>query len=129
MITNNQIQTAFYDALGNAGLGYEIAYPGVDFTPPDSGEWLEVRFLPNEGVDNGLGYSDSYVPQGIFQVSAATRPGNGVIQIGKVADDVAAVFPKGAGVGPVRVWRHPYQQQFVTMDDRVMIPVTVEYSA
>lgn len=127
--TNNQIKTAFYDLLSAANLGYPISWPGVDFTPPASGYWLEVMFFPNEGLDNGLRYADTVIPRGLFQVSSVTRPGKGSVGLGSVAEEIRATFPKGTQiVDMVRVIRQPWDMELEPQDDRMMIVVTVEYS-
>jgi len=130
MIDNNQIQTALFDMLDSAALGYPIAWPGVDFTPPDSGLWLEVSFFPNEPMQDGIGDGASAAPRGNFQIAAADRPGAGVVNVTDLATTVAGIYPKGTViVDPVRVRLTPYQLQLVKMDDRLMIPVTIPYGA
>ena len=127
--TNTQIQSALYDILIAANLGYPIAYPGIDFTPPASGVWLEVTLFPNEGIDSGLGYSSTTIPQGIFQVSAVDRPGNGVFPVTNAAQEVQSAFPKGTTIAEsVRVQRSPYQMDPIFEGDRLYIPVTIPYS-
>ena len=127
--TNAQIQKALFDLLIAANLGYPTSWPGLDFTAPASGVWLEVSFFPNEGIDDGLGYDSTTIPQGIFQVTAATRPGDGVFPVTNAAQEVQAVFSKGTTIStPVRVQRSPYQMDPIFEGDRMMIPVTITYS-
>ncbi|AGH31821.1 tail terminator [Salicola phage CGphi29] len=129
MSTNNDIKKAFYDKLKAANLGYDIAFPGVNFTPPEKAAWLEVTFAPNRGFDNGIPNSSTLVPQGMFQVACMDRPGTrGSFRAGEAADQVKAVFPKGESLtGSVRVSRNPYDLELDAGDDRLMIAVTVEY--
>lgn len=127
--TNNQIYTAAITLLNNAALGYPISWPGFNFTPPDSGVWLEVEFFPNTGLDNGLRYADAVVPQGIYQVACVNRPGVGLADIHAAADQIRALYAKGTTlIDNVRVIREPYDMELETMDDRLMVVVTVEYS-
>ncbi len=127
--TNTEIQSAFYDQLRTAFPNADIAYPGLDFTPPASGVWLEVSFFPNEGIDSGLSYDSTTVPQGLFQVSTVDRPGNGVFPVTNAAQEVQAAFSKGTTIStPVRVQRSPYQMDPIFEGDRVMVPVTIPYS-
>lgn len=129
MTTNNQIKQALFSLLQSANLGHPIAWPGCNFEPPGSGEWLEVSFFPNEGIDNGLSYSDGVTPQGIFQVECVTRPGRGTVKLGAVADQVRGAFLKGQTItGMVRVIRTPYDMELDPRDDRMSIVVTIEYS-
>lgn len=128
--TNKTIYTALITTLNGAALGYPVAYPGYNFTPPDTGAWLEVNFLPNRGIDDGLANNSDVAPQGIFQVMAASRPGAGLDAVQQAAQAVIGTFPKGTTVsGLVRIQRHPYQGSAMKEDDRLMIPVTIEYSA
>ena len=130
MINNNQIQTALFDILASSALGLPIAWPGMNFTPPSSGQWLEVSLFPNEPTENGISDISSVMPRGNFQVAVADRPGAGVVTMTKTANDVQALYARGTVlVDPVRIQRMPYQMQMVKMDDRMMIPVTMPYSA
>jgi hypothetical protein len=65
---NSDIIQAFFTQLNDAALGYDIAWPNVDFTPPATGIWLEVSHFPNRGIDTTLS-SQSVIRQGLFQVS------------------------------------------------------------
>ncbi|HEY7885456.1 MAG TPA: phage tail terminator-like protein [Cellvibrionaceae bacterium] len=126
--TNNQIFTGFADKLIAASLGYGIAWPGIEFTPPATGFWLEVNHFPNRGRDEGLAYDSSYVPEGIIQVNVCDRPGEGIIPANAIVDQLLAVFPKGETLsGSVRISRKPYATERMDMDDRFMIPVVFEY--
>lgn len=130
MITNTQIQTAFYALLAAETLGYRITYPGRTNTPPESGYWLVVDFFPGNGIQNGIANSSSILPEGLFQVSAYTRPNSGIVGLSGVADEIISAFPKGTVlVDPVRISRTPYQSPRIDLDDRIMIPVTIPYSA
>ena len=125
--TNSTIQTALNDILIAASLGYPIAWPGIDFTRPDSGEWLEVTFLPNRGVDDRLANDSEVSPQGIYQVVVASRP-QSEIRLRVVAQTVQAVFTKGTRIADnVRVTRHPYTGTLQAESSRMSIAVTVEY--
>lgn len=129
MITNKQILEAFITALNNAALGYDIAWPGVDFMPPDSGIWLALSHIPNQGVQDGIEDAADVVPRGMFQMSAYTRPGSGVFGITSAADTIVSTFTKGTVLSsPVRITRTPYQSPRVDEPDRIYIPVTIEYS-
>ena len=128
-MTNNQIKTAFYGVLNTAALGYQISWPGVNFTPPATGSWLEVMFFPNESLDNGLAYDSQTIPRGIFQVSCVTRPGAGTVALGAIAEQIRTTFAKGTTItGSVRVIREPYDMELEPFEDRIKIVVSVEYS-
>ena len=127
--TNRQIAQALFSTLQAGALGYPIAWPGFDFAPPASGPWLEVQFMPNQGIDNGLAPTDVTVPQGIFQVNVFARPGDGIIGMNAIADDVKALYPKNATItGFIRVQRRPYSMEIEGDPDRMMVMVTIPYS-
>ena len=129
MTTNNQIQKGFGDLLIAASLGYEVAWPGVNFDPPTSGTWLQVRFLPNSGSQPGYGVSDSVYKQGIYQVTACARPGGGAIDLTDVAREIIDSFPRGTVISNnIRVTREPYDGSLISTEDKIMIPVTIEYA-
>ena len=129
MKTNNQIQQVFFNLLRSANLGYAIAWPGVNFTPPGTGIWLEVAFFPNQGIDDGLPYNSSVTPIGIFQVSAVGRPGSGVIPLEAAADAIRGAFARGTTITtPVRVSRAPYNMSLIETDDKIFIPVSIPYA-
>ena len=127
--TNTTIATALFSQLTDASLGYPIAWPGTDFTPPATGIWLEPMFIPNTGIDNGLAATDTTIPQGIFQVGVFDRPGRGVLAVNRAADDVKAAFLKNATItGLVRVQRHPWSFEIQPDGDRLSVIVTIPYT-
>ena len=127
--TNRQIAQALFTTLQDGALGYPIGWPGLEFTAPTTGSWLEVQFMPNQGIDNGLAPTDATVPQGIFQVNVFARPGDGIIGMNEIADDVKALYPKNATItGLVRVQRNPYSMQIEGDPDRMMVMVTIPYT-
>jgi hypothetical protein len=126
--SNSTIQTALNDILIAASLGYDIAWPGLPFTPPTSGAWLEVTFLPNRGVDDRLANDGHVSPQGIYQIVCVSRP-QSELKLRSVAEQVMAAFPKGTPIsGNVRVGSHPYTGTLRSDADRMSIAVTIEYS-
>ena len=127
--TNTTIATALFSHLAAASLGYPIAWPGTDFTPPASGIWLEPMVMPNTGIDNGLAPTDGTVPQGLFQVAVYDRPGRGILEVNRAADDVKAAFLKNATItGLVRVQRNPWSFEIQPEDDRLAVIVTIPYT-
>jgi len=127
--TNTTIATALFSQLTDAALGYPIAWPGTDFTPPASGIWIEPMVMPNTGIDNGLAATDETTPQGLFQVSVFDRPGRGILAVNRAADDVKAAFLKNATItGLVRVQRNPWSFEIQPDADRLSVIVTIPYS-
>lgn len=129
MTTNAQLLSELCSRLQIAALGYPIAWPGVDFQPPESGIWLEVSFFPTQGIDQGLAPGDTVVPQGIFQIAVMARSGVGYVPVLAASDSVMAVYPKNTTIiAPVRVQRAPYVFDLPVSGDRIGAIVTVPYS-
>lgn len=128
MTTNAEITQAFFEKVSGAALGYPIAYPSITFTPPDSGNWLELSFMPNNGIDQGLS-SATVISQGLLQVNICGKPNGGLIPLQTISDTVAALFVKNTVLsGLVRVSRTPYTTDIISLDDRQLLPLTIEYS-
>lgn len=126
-MTNADIQAAIYERI--ATLNKPTAYPGVNFTPPANGEWLEVIFQPNKPVQQGLS-NDSYAAKrGLFTVMVCGRPGNGVFALETLTQQVVEAFPKGFIIGGmIRVSRTPYALSMQPEGGAMRIPVTIEYT-
>ena len=125
---NKDIIQAFFSTLSSANLGYPIAWPNVDFTPPPIGYWLEVSHFPNSGIDVSLS-AQQVIRQGIFQVSVMGRQNTGVLGMADVCDEVAAVFPKLTTLSTARVSKMPYAISAVAIDNgKIELPLTIEYS-
>jgi hypothetical protein len=135
MTTNNTILMACDQILIDAELGYPIAFHGIPFSPPPAtGVWLQVTYLPNEGIQQGIGNDATVIEQGIYQVMACRRIVDatitgGVTPLQSALALVAAEYPKGKIItGLVRVQRSPYQSSLIEDEDRMMIPLTIQYS-
>ncbi len=129
MQTNSDIYQAFIDKMNTEfGGTFSISYEGYSFTPPASGVWLEVKHLPNNGIDQSINGS-GVLAQGMFQVNVVNRKEKGIISLQNVAELVQVAFPKASNItGLCRVSRAPYQSTPLTMDDRLIIGVTIPYS-
>jgi len=122
------LRTELMQQIQAAGFSIPIAWPGVNFTPPASGTWIEVTLFENEPLQPGLA-SDAVVHQvGILQINVTNRPGQGFVGIEATANQVIAAFPKGTRIGVHgKVTRTPYKQSGITEGDKIMIPVRIEY--
>jgi hypothetical protein len=134
MTPNNTILMACDQILIDAALGYPIAFHGIPFTPPTSGVWLQVTYQPNEGIQQGIGNDADTIEQGIYQVMACRRIVDatitgGVTPLQSALALVAAEYPKCKIItGLVRVQRTPYESSLFEEDDRMMIPLRIQYS-
>ena len=129
MNNNSDIYQAFIDKVDTTfGNVYKISYEGYTFDPPDTGIWLEVKHMPNNGIDQSINGS-GVLAQGMFQVNVVNRKEQGIISLQNVAELVQAAFPKSSAItGLCRVSRAPYQSSPLTLDDRLIIGVTIPYS-
>ena len=130
MTPTTNIMAAFFSQLETAFLGIPISWPGADFTPPDSGEWLEAEFFPNEPEKLGIALADYRAEVGILQVSVVSRPGpNGFFTIAPIARDVIDAFPIGHTItGPIRVSQEPSVFKAEAQGpDRIMLVVSIPY--
>ncbi len=110
-----------------------IAWPGVYMTPPDTGMWLETRFIPSESDDLVWDNDTQKNTTGSMLVRVYYRPGinagqNSQVSASEIADSVARLFPKGLGVGAVRILKIPSQGPAVDLDDRSYVPIMIPYS-
>jgi hypothetical protein len=104
-----------------------VAWPGVNFTPPQTGQWLELAWSPNETRNLTLG-NDGAQLRGFGQVSCCTRPGAGSVSVLTLADDIVELFAKGTPLGNATVERKPWLSSVLTADERISAPVTIRYS-
>lgn len=108
-----------------AARSLPIAFPAVKFAAPEQGQWLEVSWVPGATRNYGLADTGPSLLQGLAQVSVCERPGDGIVGLTELADEVIAAFAKGTVFGPVRVYRKPYQSGSIIDPARVMVPVTI----
>jgi hypothetical protein len=106
-----------------------VAYPNISFTPPDSGQWLELQFFPNETRNAVMGDDGPSDHVGFFQLGCCERPGIGLSSVATLAGLVIAAFPKGTEFSVGRLDRKPWISSVLEDDARVMLPVTIPYRA
>lgn len=112
-----------------AAQGLTISYPGIHFTPPDTGSWLELIPFWNDGIDYGVATSGPTVEQGFFRLMVCCRSGAGLTAPQQLAEAVIAAFPKGSTFGPASTDGMPSMGGPFQHDDRVVIPVTIRWRA
>lgn len=106
-----------------------VSYPGLPFTPPASGYWLEVQWFPNETQNYGIAFDGPSVLRGFGQVSVCTRPGTGLVKPMDLAGLVIETFDKGTRIGDALVYRKPWASSVIQDNERLMIPVTIMWQA
>jgi hypothetical protein len=122
------LREAVMTMIESAGFTQPIAWPGVNFTPPNNGQWLEVIILENDPQQDYIGNDAPVCERGIITISAVTRPGLGEVGIETLARTVQAAFPKGALIdGALRVTKAPTRRSTIVGPDRIMLPVDIVY--
>lgn len=123
------ILTAFLDRLQAfaTAKGLPVAYPGVHFTPPDAGMWLEAAWFPNETRNLVLGNDGSQL-RGFGQVSCCARPGSGILPVANLSGEVISHYAKGVLLGVATVEKKPWASSVLIGDERISVPVTVPYA-
>lgn len=104
-----------------------VAYPGIGFTPPSAGQWLELVWIPNETENYGTADDDPSLLQGLAQVNVCYRPGPGIVGGLALAKQVIAAFGKGTEFAGMRVYRKPWVASVIEDPERVMHPVTIPW--
>lgn len=129
MTTQTELFAAIFHGVSifAAANNLPVKYPAKKFTPPASGEWLELSIAPND-IDSTLSEQASF-KRGIVQVNVAGRPDTSPLKLTAIADLITLKLPKGLFiVDSVIVARTPYQTNVLELDDRVLLPVTINYS-
>ena len=126
MAADKSILDGAFSHTASYSTALTIAWPGVDFTPPSEGLWLEVSIFPNE-PDNYSWDDETQEFMGFLQVSVYGRPGSGIYGLTDEAESIIAHFPKGTALGPVRVSQRPYLRPVVIDGEAHFIPVTIPY--
>ena len=125
-MTNTDILTALFQQV-SAWASVPVAYPGITFTPPASGRWLEIYHAPND-LDPDL-TGDHIVRRGFFTINVCGRPNSGAVPLYALAESVAAQWPKETAITTgVFCTRRPLQLSLVADDDRIQVPVSIAYS-
>ena len=125
-MTNTDILTAFFTQV-QAWATVPVAYPGITFTPPASGRWLEIYHAPND-LDPDL-TGDTVIRRGFFTINVCGRPNSGLVPLYSLAESVAAQWPKETAITTgVITTRRPLQLSLVAEDDRLQVPVSIAYS-
>jgi hypothetical protein len=110
-----------------AAQGLPCAYPGVGFTPPTEGAWLELQWFPNQTQNYGIGDDGPFLRQGFGQLSACYRPGGGIVTGTRLTDQIIAAFGKGTEFAGARVYRLPWTSSIIPDPERIMHPVTIAW--
>lgn len=99
MVGTIAVQQAMYQHLveshGTAISSSLVAWPNIDFTPPSTGLWYEVAFLPGEPRSAGLGMDAPNRYVGIFQVTVCATHGIGEGTVVSEAERIVTAYKRG----------------------------------
>lgn len=126
-MANSTIYDAFATRLQQSGIDLPVYYEGVDFNPPDRGQWLEFKHFPNENVKTFKADDGRVLERGFVQVCVYDRIGSGVMPAIRTAEKVSDVYPSGFVLGGVRVSKKPHISKPVIEGDRLFIALTINY--
>jgi len=126
-MSTDTIFSGFCTKIAAAFSSYPIAYSGMVFTPPASGLWLEVKPFYSGVTEYGL--TNPAVERGFLRVMVCGRRGAGSIAALKLAEQVAAAFPKGTIFGGARQDERPSLSSVIEDGDKIIVPVTVSWRA
>ena len=128
------IHEAIYGQVGALGatLNIPVAYPSVNFTAPNSGQWLELVVLPNGNLNQPINSQSTPLPKGLFRVNVCSslREDNS-ITLFDMADTVAAAFPIGLPLlgHVVRIGAWPEIDDLMVNDGVMRVPVRMAYTS
>jgi hypothetical protein len=114
-----------------AAIATPVAYPERDFSPPADGKYSEVKVFHNAPAWEAVG--EGAQDQGLLQINVVWPKAQGIVKPMKAAADVMALFPKGAAYSSggltVRITAAPYATAPIVEPSRVIVPVTIPWSA
>lgn len=113
--------------------GVPRSQPGIAFSPPNTGHYLEARFLPNRNNNVGLNKDSPTQHLGIFQVTVCYPTGAGEIPAIEIAGAVVEHFAKDTklyadGVA-VKIYEKPSVAPSLQDGAWLKFPVTIRYTA
>jgi Bacteriophage related domain of unknown function len=127
------VQAALMTQLTVPDLGFPIAFTFVPFSPVDGTPFLQVWPIMKAKVTHpGLGYSDSDLNRGIFQVDAVIPDETGEPPGLRMAAQIAERFAIGttllAGSRKVQINSVPQTAAAIKEGAWVRFPVTITYT-
>lgn len=126
------VQNALMTQLTTPTLGYPISYPFIPYIPIEDMAYLEAQPIMKADTQHpGLGYSDSNLGKGIFQVDAVIPDGKGEPTGLRMQAQIAERFAIGtvliAGNRQVKVNSPPQTAEGIKDGAWVRFPVSVTF--
>jgi hypothetical protein len=110
-------------ATFGANNGVSVAFPGVSFTPPASGSWIEVAAFWADAEE----LIQASIERGFFRVMICARPNAGLPVA--LVQSFINWCPKGTTWAFARIDSAPRLGSAIVDPDRVIIPITVRWRA
>ncbi len=123
------IMAALFGRIASAPVALPIAWPNVSFAIPATGRFLRVQFVPNVTTRRFIGSDDPHQYLGLLQISVYDRLNVGEAWVRQAAGQVASHFPADLRLGEigVRITKRPTVADMITEEDRVQVPVMIEW--
>lgn len=120
-------------ALTGPGAALPVAWPNVSHTPGVDGKFLRADFITGRVDRICIGSNEKHRQLGLLQVSVMWPLNKGTDDPTDIAGDVRALYPADLVLSDadvrVRVIKRPAVAAPIVEEQRVMIPVTVEWEA
>lgn len=129
MTAQADLYRAIFDAVAAfaSANSMPVKWPGKKLKTPDSGNWFELSINSND-IDPTLNDQTIY-RRGMFQLNVGGKPDRDSTRLSAIADLIQAEFYKTKPIiDAVTVSDTPYQTSLIELDDRVILPVTINYS-
>ena len=134
--TEARIKALLFARLGTltgAAGALPVAWPNVSFSPPTSGKFLRVDFIPNRVDRVEIASDGTHQMRGLLQVSVMWPQNVGTDAPMDIAGAIVSAYPADLtlwdGALRVRVYQRPAVAGVIVEDQRIMVPVTVAWEA
>ena len=118
-----RLQTLWVDGAGDPRTPNR--WPGVAFTPPNDGPWIEPTVVFGEGTETTK--NGRNIVTGVIAVNLFDRPGTGAGPLYEVADRLRDVFNR-VDLTDLRL-RVPSGPRLVAEDPYLQLALTVSFQA
>jgi len=103
-----------------------IAYEGIPFTPPTSGQWLQISIIPSTTINRTID-GEKIRSVGMVQINCYGRDGHGSATLETLAQNIVNLFPIIPKFSPVSVEQTPSMLPHLVVNDFRIIPVRFRY--
>lgn len=106
-----------------------VAYPNVAFSPPATNKWLALHEFPAPTVPLSVDNRGANQHVGFAQISVFWPLNTGMVQPNEIAASIISHFKRGTRISRESIVVEITQasRSAALYEDRVMIPVTINY--